>query len=424
MSYPQGPPRRRPGPGSGPDHGQGRQPGYGGPPPSRTPGYHQARKMELPRTGNPAQDWQPPPPQRQQPQRQQPPPRRQQPPPDNFGPPPEQGDGYPPRQPRRRPPRKRRWGRKLGIAFLIILVVFGGMWIWLDSSLNRVVALTDYPGRPAAGEGTNWLIVGSDSRADLSPEEQAELSTGAPTSKLTDTMMLMHIPDSDTKPTLVSLLRDSAVTIPGQEGEVKLNSVHAKGGPQLLVQTVETETGLRLDHYIEVGLGGFAGVVDAVGGVEMCLDEPINDPLAGINLPAGCQELNGAQALGYVRTRATPRADLDRVIHQREFIGALMDKVASPGTILNPFKLFPVMGSAPDAITVDEGDHLHHLPSLAFAMSGASDGSTVSTTVPMGGSKRIPSGSAIVWDPERSAVLFDALRTDKEVPPEAIEANP
>lgn len=406
MSYghQQGPPRRRP----GPDNGQGRQPGYGGPPPSRTPAYHQTRKMELPRTGNPAQDYRQPPPQRQP-----------QPPPDGFGPPPGQGDGYPPPPPRRRPPRKRRWGRKLGIAFLIILVVFGGVWIWLDSSLNRVAALTDYPGRPAAGEGTNWLIVGSDSRADLTAEEQAELSTGAPTSKLTDTMMLLHIPDSDAKPTLVSLMRDTKVDLPGG-GEGKLNSVHAKGGPQLLVQVVELKTGLRMDHYVEVGLGGFAGVVDAVGGVEMCLDQPMNDPLAGVNLPAGCQELNGAQALGYVRSRATPRADYDRVVHQREFIGALTDKIASPGTILNPFKLFPVLANAPDAITVDEGDHLHHLPSLAFAISGASDGSTVSTTVPIGGSD----GSMLIWDENRSAMLFDALRTDAEVPPEAIETGP
>lgn len=413
MSYPQGPPRRRPGPGPGPDHGQGRQQGYGGPPPSRTPGYHQARKMELPRTGNPGQDWQPPPPRRQQPP----------PPPDDYGPPPErQGDGYPPPPPRRRPPRKRRWGRKLGIAFLIILVVFGGVWIWLDSSLNRVAALTDYPGRPAAGEGTNWLIVGSDSRADLSAEEQAELSTGAPTSKLTDTMMLLHIPDNDTKPTLVSLMRDTAVTLPGksEDDKDKLNSVHNTGGPQLLVQVIEMKTGLRMDHYIEVGLGGFAGVVDAVGGVEMCLDKPMNDPLAGVNLPAGCQELNGAQALGYVRSRATPSADYDRVVHQRDFIGALTDKIASPGTILNPFKLFPVLANAPDAITVDEGDHLHHLPSLAFAISGASDGSTVSTTVPIGGSE----GSMLIWHKDRAPLLFDALRTDAEVPPEAIETGP
>ena len=418
MSYPQGPPRRRPGPGPGPgpEHGQGRQPGYGGPPPSRTPGYHHARKMELPRTGGPGQDYRQPPP----PPRHQPPPRRPLPPPDDFGPPPEQGDGYPPRPPRRRPPRKRRIGRKLGIAFLIILVVFGGVWIWLDTSLNRVPALADYPGRPAAGEGTNWLIVGSDSRADLSPEEQAELSTGAPTSKLTDTMMMLHIPDNDTKPTLVSLMRDSQVTAPGSDEKVKLNSIHSKGGPAMLVQVIELKTGLRMDHYVEVGLGGFAGVVDAVGGVEMCLDAPMNDPLAGINLPAGCQELNGAQALGYVRSRATPRADYDRVVHQREFIGALTDKIASPGTILNPFKLFPVLANAPDAITVDEGDHLHHLPSLAFAISGASDGSTVSTTVPIGGSE----GSQLIWDETRSTLLFDALRTDSEVPPDAIEAGP
>jgi anionic cell wall polymer biosynthesis LytR-Cps2A-Psr (LCP) family protein len=177
---------------------------------------------------------------------------------------------------------------------------------------------------------------------------------------------------------------------------------------------------LRLDHYIEIGFGGFANVVDAVGGVQMCLPEPIKDPLAGIDLPAGCQELNGAQALGYVRTRATPRADLDRVIHQREFIGALTDKATSAGTLVNPFRLFPLLASAPDAITVDEGDHLHNLPSLAFAIGGASDGSTVTTTVPMGPSLRTNAGSAITWDKAKAPKLFEALRTDQPVPADAL----
>jgi anionic cell wall polymer biosynthesis LytR-Cps2A-Psr (LCP) family protein len=146
----------------------------------------------------------------------------------------------------------------------------------------------------------------------------------------------------------------------------------------------------------------------------------MDDPKAGIKLPAGCQELTGQQALGYVRTRATPRADLDRVIHQREFIGALTDKATSPATLLNPFRFIPLLGSAPDAVTVDEGDHLHNLPSLAFAIGGASDGNTVTTTVPMGGSLRTNVGSAIVWDQKKAPRLFEALRTDQPVPADVL----
>ncbi|HEX2131919.1 MAG TPA: LCP family protein [Actinophytocola sp.] len=398
MSYghQQGAPRR-------PDHG--RQPGYGRPPGQRRPAYHETRALPIPPTEQP--------------------PHRPGPPRDPYdrrrGGPPPQGYGAQQRPPR--PPRKRRFGRKLLIFFAVLVLALGGVWVWLDMSLNRVAALSDYPGRPAEGAGANWLIVGSDSREDLSDEQKGELATGDASGQRTDTMMLLHVPDNDTKPTLVSLLRDSYVEIPGN-GMNKLNAAYAIGGPQLLAQTVEVNTGLRLDHYAEVGLGGFADVVDAVGGVEMCVDEPINDPLAGLKLEAGCQELNGAQALGYVRTRATPRADLDRVVHQREFIGALTDKISSPGTLLNPFRLFPVLANAPDAVTVDEGDHLHHLPSLAFAIAGTSDGSTVSTTVPLGGSDRTDVGSVVLWDEDKAGRMFEALRTDQPVPEDTIVKVP
>jgi LCP family protein required for cell wall assembly len=307
-------------------------------------------------------------------------------------------------------------GRILMIILLVIVVLIAAIWIYLETSMNRVAALGDYQGRPAAAAGTNWLIVGSDSRAGLDTEDQERLSTGDAKGQRTDTMLLLHLPDNNEKPTMVSLLRDSYVDIPGK-GKNKLNAAYALGGPKLLAQTVETNTGLRLDHYIEIGFGGFAGIVDAVGGVEMCLDKPIKDPLAGIDLPAGCQELDGANALGYVRTRATPRADLDRVVHQRQFIAALMDKTTSPGTLINPFRMIPLLADVPDAITLDEGDHLHNLPSLGFAMAGASTGETVSTSVPIGGSRNVPKvGASLLWDPAKSKQLFDALRNDTALP--------
>ncbi|HEU5470373.1 MAG TPA: LCP family protein [Actinophytocola sp.] len=374
-------------------------------PPPRRPAYGSTRRMEVPvPAGRP--DY-----------RRQPDGYGQSYQPDHRQPPPEQqGYGPPPPRPR---PRKRRFGRVLLIMVLALLLLLGGVWLYLELNLNRVSALGDYPGRPAQAAGTNWLIVGSDSRAGLTAEDQERLTTGDVKGQRTDTMMLLHIPDNDTKPTLVSLLRDSYVDIPGK-GKNKLNAAYAQGGPQLLARTVETATGLRLDHYVEIGFGGFADMVDAVGGVEMCLKEPIEDPLAGISLPAGCQELDGQQALGYVRTRATPRADLDRVIHQREFIGALTDKATSAGTLLNPFKFVPLLASAPGAFTVDEGDHLHNLPSLAFAIGGAASGETVTTTVPIGGSIRTKVGSAVTWDEKKAEQLFDALRTDQPVPAGAL----
>ncbi|RZS43380.1 LytR family transcriptional attenuator [Herbihabitans rhizosphaerae] len=359
-------------------------------------------------------------------------PEPQQPPPpgrygpNDYGQPPHQPPGQqpPPGPPPPRPRKRRRVGRTLLIIFLAFLTLIGGIWIWLDTSLTRVEAITDYPGRPAEAAGVNWLIVGSDSREGMAAEEQEHLSTGDVGGKRTDTMMLLHVPDNSSKPTLVSLMRDSLVEIPGQGKSKKmLNSAYGIGGPKLLTQTVEKNTGLRIEHYMEIGLGGFAEIVDAVGGVDMCLDKPVNDPKAGINLKAGCQELDGPAALGYVRTRAVATNgvadDFGRTLRQRQFISALTDKVASPGTLLNPFRLFPLLGSAPEAITVDEGDHLHHLPSVAFAIAGASNGDTNTTIVPF-----TPKGARIEWHPTKSKQLFEALRTDAEVPKELIITGP
>ena len=228
---------------------------------------------------------------------------------------------------------------------VLVLAVVGmvGTAYWIDTKLHRIPALADYPDRPAEGKGTTWLLVGSDSRQGLTPEQQIELGTGGDIGNgHTDTIMLVHVPAlwSDTPTTMVSIPRDSYVEIPDY-GTDKINASFAVGGAPLLAQTVEQATGVRLDHYAEVEFDGFARLVDAVGGVTMCPPEPISDPLAGIDLPAGCQKLDGRNALGYVRTRATPRADLDRMVNQRQFMSTLVHRAASPSVVLNPIALVP-----------------------------------------------------------------------------------
>jgi LCP family protein required for cell wall assembly len=331
-------------------------------------------------------------------------------------------DQEPPRPSGPRAPRRRRFGfGKILLTLLVLFVVFlAGVWIYLDSSINRTDAFANVSNRPAAASGTNWLIVGSDSRDGLTPEQEQRLATGdvkaAGGGKRTDTIMVAHLPDNGTKPTLLSLPRDSQVTIPGH-GKSKINAAFAIGGPPLLVQTVEGATGLHIDHYAEIGFGGFANIVDAIGGVDMCIDKAMHDDMTNISIPAGCQELDGAHALGFVRMRhsdATPRSDLDRVENQRKFIGALAGQIASPGTLLNPFAFFPLLSSAPDALTMDSGDHLNNLLGLGWALRGISSGGVVTTTVP------VTSGSAENWDKAKSKQLFDALRSDTEIPQGAI----
>jgi LCP family protein required for cell wall assembly len=295
-----------------------------------------------------------------------------------------------------------------------ILTVVAGVYV--DSHLTRTAALADYDSRPSTS-GTNWLIVGSDSRADLSGEQESELSTGSAAGARTDTIMLLHTGSAGT--TLISLPRDSLLSIPGH-GRNKLNAAFSLGGPALLVKTVEQATGLEIDDYAEIGFDGFVNVVDAVGGVEMCIPEAMKDPKAGLNLKPGCQTLAGASALGYVRTRATPRADLDRVAHQREFLSALMKRILSPATFLNPFRMVALVNALPAAVTVDRSDHVWHLARLSWAMRELSGGSGLTTTVPIGGFGSFGGSSVVKWDTTRAKALFGALTVDQAPPKSSI----
>ncbi|WP_210730039.1 MULTISPECIES: LCP family protein [unclassified Rhodococcus (in: high G+C Gram-positive bacteria)] len=342
------------------------------------------------------------------------PPRRRTPPP-------------PQRSPRRpepaKPPRvrrKRHWGRRFGLVFLVLALLVGGLVYFVDSSLTRVDALSSYDGRVADTPGTNWLLVGSDSRAGMTPEQEAALATGGEVGpSRTDTIILIHIPEGSGATTMVSLPRDSYVSVPGN-GQDKLNASFALGGPPLLVQTVEGATGVRIDHYAEIGFGGFAGIVDALGGVDVCLQSAIDDPLAGISLPAGCQELAGSDALGFVRSRATALADLDRMNNQRQFMSALLAKATSPATYLNPLRIWPLMKDTASSLSVDEGDHFWNLASLAWAMRG----DLVTTTVPVAGFEDSDVGNVLLWDNDRASQFFDALAQDRQIPQDLLTSGP
>ncbi|MFT3660537.1 MAG: LCP family protein [Gordonia sp. (in: high G+C Gram-positive bacteria)] len=299
------------------------------------------------------------------------------------------------------------------VALLVLVVMPIGMLFYYDAQLHRVDALKAYSGRPAGTPGTTWLIVGTDSRADLSQDQKDRLATGDTDGTRTDTIMLAHLPPSG-KAMLISVPRDLYVSIPGM-GQHKINAAYNDGGPALLAQTVEQLSGLRIDHYAEIGFGGFDALVDAVGGVEMCLDRPLRDPKAGLRLKAGCQQLDGAQALGLVRTRAFPNADLERVVNQRKFMTALMSRALSPSVLLNPFRLFPLLNGATGALTVGENDHLWHLAWLGLSLRG----DTVTTTVPTGGPVTTDDGSSLATD-QSTTDFFDYLRRGEPLPDELL----
>jgi len=299
-----------------------------------------------------------------------------------------------------------------GSVVLVVAVLLGAMYFYLDSQLARNNALADYASRPAAGAGQNWLITGSDSRAGLTHAQKRHLHTGSDAGHRSDTILILHIPSNGGRAVLISLPRDSYVNIPGY-GQNKINAAYSFGGPRLLAKTVQNNTGLRIQHYIGIGFGGLVNVVDAVGGVRMCLPTPIHDQASGLNLKAGCQTLDGAEALGYVRTRHQfANQDLQREQNQRLFLRALLRKLTSPTTLLNPFSSVPAAFGAAGAVKVDKGTHLYQLLQLALALRNPQ-----TTTVPIANANYLTAaGSAVLWDNARANRLFRYLNHDQPVP--------
>lgn len=290
----------------------------------------------------------------------------------------------------------------LGWPLAVLVVLLLVIAFWADAQLTRVASEPEAP--IGSTKGTNWLLVGSDSRVGLSEEDIARLGTGGDIGTgRTDAIMLLHL--EGTSAQLISIPRDSYVDVPGF-GQDKINAAFTYGGPQLLTQTVEANTGVSIDHYAEVGMGGLANIVDAIGGVELCPSEPIDDPLANLNVGAGCQEMDGANALGYVRTRATAMGDLDRVERQREFFSALMHEATNPSTLLNPFDVFPMISSVSKSFTVGESDHVWHLARLALSMGTGVE----TTTVPVGGFADTDVGNVVLWDEIEAENLWNSLR--------------
>ncbi|MEU0300011.1 LCP family protein [Streptomyces sp. NPDC006175] len=319
------------------------------------------------------------------------------------------------------------WGRRIKVGVLslvvVVLAVSVGTYFWADGKLKREVDLSKVIDRPGEGDGTNYLVVGSDSREGMTAEDKKKLHTGSAEGKRTDSMMILH--DGSNGPTLISLPRDSNVEIPSFVGSesgkkfegtgrtTKLNAAYAEDGPELLVRTVEFNTGLRIDHYVEIGFGGFANIVDAIGGVEMDIPKAFKDKNSGADFQAGKQTLNGEQSLAFVRTRyAFAGSDLDRTKNQQKFLAALASQTATPSTILNPFKLYPTMGAGLDTLIVDKDMSLWSLGNMFFAMKGVTGGEGTSMNIPLtGGSVN----GNLVWDKDKVKQLVEQLKNDEKV---------
>ncbi len=231
---------------------------------------------------------------------------------------------------------------------------------------------------PGPAGATTILLVGSDSRDGLSEEELLALGTEAVEGRRTDTILLLEVKGG--RAAALSFPRDLvARRCDGSSG--RINGAYASGGPSCLVQTVQALSGIPIAHYAEVDFAGFLGIVDAVGGVQIQLDEPLVDRLAGVDLPAGCQTLDGRQSLGFVRSREVD-SDLGRIARQQRFVAQLARSAVRPVTLLNPLRLTRITLAATDAMTVDRGFGPLTTLRLLRAAPGVAGGGLATVTVP------------------------------------------
>ncbi|MFE7040259.1 LCP family protein [Streptomyces atratus] len=300
----------------------------------------------------------------------------------------------------------------------------------LETGIDRIDPFKDMKNRPRAGYGTNLLLVGTDGRDRITREEKKKYRLGGVPCNCTDTVMLVHLSADKERASIVSLPRDSYAVIPEQKDRstgriraahpVKLNAAYAEGGPGLTVRTVEHMTGIKIDHYLEVDFTSFMKTVDTLGGVQICTARPLKDSYTGLVLPAGTHDLDGGQALQYVRSRHIDgAADLGRMQRQQKFLASLIKQATRSGVLLNPVKFRDVASTMLRSVRADKGFDTEQMLELGRAMRGFSPASSEFASVPMGNVAYPVKGVGITvrWDERKSKKLFQALRDDRPLAP-------
>ena len=269
---------------------------------------------------------------------------------------------------------------------------------------------------PCVEDVCNYLILGSDSRAGLSADEQDQFGTDADIggSNRSDVIMLVHTDPRLQKAIVLSFPRDLWVDIPGR-GFDKINAAFSAGleggGAQLVAKTVEELSGLKINHVLYVDLAGFQGIVQALGGVTMCIPTAMTDPLTGLDVQAGCQTLDGFQALAYVRTRHQPCdlvPDFARISRQQQFLRAVLNRLLSPSEIAKaPSLIRPVARN----LVTTKGFDLADVIYLVKQLEGISTGAVEFRAVPAVGGME---GSLSVLHPDPVAdQIFARIREGK-----------
>ena len=320
----------------------------------------------------------------------------------------------------------RRPGRGWRIALLSVLAIFlvltlatGGLALWVRHSIASGIEFIADPfaGIPArapqqkvaAGEepAVNILVLGTDSRTSAS--DPSQWKEGA---QRTDAIMIVQVSGDRKTVSVMSIPRDSWVEIPGH-GQGKINAAYSYGGPSLTIHTVENLTGIHIDHFAVANFESFVALTDEIGGVRINLKTP--QTLAGKELGAGAQVLDGQQALAYTRERSSlPNGDFDRVKRQQTWMRSIVSRVLTNGTLSSPTALYSFLKTASRTVAVDESFTLNQMQSLALETRHLHSNDIAFMTVPTAGTGTSADGQSIVTlDADADAPLFKAFAEDR-----------
>ncbi|WP_371545856.1 LCP family protein [Streptomyces sp. NBC_00554] len=340
---------------------------------------------------------------------------------------------------RRKARSKRRKGLLITAWVAAGIVVLGGtgagyLYFKLNGNIKSVdinQALgTDRPTKVDNGS-ENILVLGSDTRSGSNEKLGGGTDDGSARS---DTAMVVHVYEGHKSASVVSIPRDTLVERPSctdangvthdAASEVMFNSAYSTGGAACAVKTVESMSGIRMDHYIEVDFSGFQKLIDDLGGVKITTTQDIDDPDSHLNLTAGTHTLNGEQALGLVRTRhgVGDGSDLGRIQLQQAFIKALMNQVKSIGLLTSPTKLLELADTATNAITTDSDlKSVNDLVSFAGGLKGISSSKMTMVTMPV----QYDSANAnrVLIDEAKDKLVWGALKNDQVIPKSATEGT-
>ena len=320
----------------------------------------------------------------------------------------------------------RRPGRGWRIALLSVLAIFlvltlatGGLALWVRHSIASGIEFIADPfaGIPArapqqkvaAGEepAVNILVLGTDSRTSAS--DPSQWKEGA---QRTDAIMIVQVSGDRKTVSVMSIPRDSWVEIPGH-GQGKINAAYSYGGPSLTIHTVENLTGIHIDHFAVANFESFVALIDEIGGVRINLKTP--QTLAGKELGAGAQVLDGQQALAYTRERSSlPNGDFDRVKRQQTWMRSIVSRVLTNGTMSSPTALYSFLKTASRTVAVDESFTLNQMQSLALETRHLHSNDIAFMTVPTAGTGTSADGQSIVTlDADADTPLFNAFAEDR-----------